>query len=309
LEHQNTNWHILQEINFEVIINTIEAHTPDVVIIDSLQNMMLNDQEHFGGQIQRLKDIMHTLVEHAKKHLYVIIITGHVTKDGAIAGPKVLEHLVDTVLYFQAEEDSPLRMLRSTKNRFGSIEEVGFFTMSPSGMKECKDPQEFFLENSKPAIGSALTWITEGTRPFLIEIQTLLNKTRTNNPQRIIHGLDNKQFLLLCAVLEKYLKIPLYEYDIFSKVAGNYKIKSPHTDLAIAMSILSSYSNHPYHKKTIYHGEISLSGSITSKYTIPEKLPLEKYGIEELITAKGYQKEIKITKKELETIFDIPGLF
>ena len=167
----------------------------------------------------------------------------------------------------------------------------------------------FFIENNKPAIGSALTWIEEGSRPFLIEIQTLLNKTRNNTPQRIIHGLDNKQFLLLCAVLEKYLKIPLYEYDIFSKVAGNYKIKSSHADLAIIMSILSSYANHHYIKKTVYHGEISLSGRITTKYSISDKLPLEKYGIEELITAKGYPKECAISKLELDTIFQIPTLF
>jgi DNA repair protein RadA/Sms len=309
LENQKTNWDILQETDFEIIINTIEAHQPELVIIDSLQNMVIEQADGFSGHIQKLKEMMQILVDHAKNNCYIIIITGHVTKDGAIAGPKLLEHLVDTVLYFQAEEDSPLRILRSTKNRFGSIDEVGFFIMTKTGMQECQNPQEIFIENNKPAIGSALTWIEEGSRPFLIEIQTLLNKTRNNTPQRIIHGLDNKQFLLLCAVLEKYLKIPLYEYDIFSKVAGNYKIKSPHADLAIIMSILSSYANHHYIKKIVYHGEISLSGQITTKYSISDKLPLEKYGIEELITAKGYLKECTISKLELDTIFQIPTLF
>jgi DNA repair protein RadA/Sms len=309
IENKKTNWDIVQETHFEIIINTIEIHKPELVIIDSLQNMVVEDADGFSGHIQKLKEMMQILVDHAKKNRYIIIITGHVTKDGSIAGPKLLEHLVDTVLYFQAEEDSPLRILRSTKNRFGSIDEVGFFTMTKTGMQECQNPQEFFIENNKPAIGSALTWIEEGSRPFLIEIQTLLNKTRNNTPQRIIHGLDNKQFLLLCAVLEKYLKIPLYEYDIFSKVAGNYKIKSPHADLAIIMSILSSYANHHYIKKIVYHGEISLSGRITTKYSISDKLPLEKYGIEELITAKGYPKECIISKLELDTIFQIPALF
>jgi DNA repair protein RadA/Sms len=309
LENKTTNWHITQETNFEIIINTIAVYKPELVIIDSLQNMIIDETEGFSGHIQKLKEMMQILVDHAKKNRYIIIITGHVTKDGSIAGPKLLEHLVDTVLYFQAEEDSPLRILRSTKNRFGSIDEVGFFVMTKTGMQECKNPQEIFIENNKPAIGSALTWIEEGSRPFLIEIQTLLNKTRNNTPQRVIHGLDNKQFLLLCAVLEKYLKIPLYEYDIFSKVAGNYKIKSSHADLAIIMSILSSYANHHYIKKTVYHGEISLSGKITTKYSISDKLPLEKYGIEELITAKGYPKSCTICKLELDTIFEIPSLF
>lgn len=309
LENQKTNWSIIQETNFEIIINTIESYQPGLVIIDSLQNMIIDQSEGFSGHIQKLKEMMQIIVDHAKKNHYIIIITGHVTKDGAIAGPKLLEHLVDTVLYFQAEEDSPLRILRSTKNRFGSIEEVGFFIMTKTGMQECQNPQEIFIENNKPAVGSALTWIEEGSRPFLIEIQTLLNKTRNNTPQRVIHGLDNKQFLLLCAVLEKYLKIPLYEYDIFSKVAGNYKIKSSHADLAIIMSILSSYANHHYVKKIVYHGEISLSGRISTKYGISDKLPLKKYGIEELITAKGYLKECAISKLELETIFEIPTLF
>ena len=309
LENKKTNWSIMQETNFEIIINTIESYTPELVIIDSLQNMIIDHNESFSGHIQKLKEMMQIIVEHAKKNHYIVIITGHVTKDGAIAGPKLLEHLVDTVLYFQAEEDSPLRILRSTKNRFGSIDEVGFFTMTKAGMEECENPQEIFIENNKPAVGSALTWIEEGSRPFLIEIQTLINKTRNNTPQRVIHGLDSKQFLLLCAVLEKYLKIPLYEYDIFSKVAGNYKIKSPHADLGIIMSILSSYANHHYLKKIVYHGEISLSGRITTKYGISDKLPLEKYGIEELIIAKGCQKNYVINKFELETIFEIPTLF
>ncbi len=309
LENQKSNWAIVQETDFEVIINTIELYRPSLVVIDSLQNMIISQEGGFSGHIQKLKEMMQVLVDHAKKNHYIIIITGHVTKDGAIAGPKLLEHLVDTVLYFQAEEDSPLRILRSTKNRFGSIDEVGFFIMTKSGMQECQNPQEIFIENNKPAVGSSLTWIEEGSRPFLIEIQTLLNKTRSNTPQRVIHGLDNKQFLLLCAVLEKYLKIPLYEYDIFSKVAGNYKIKSPHADLAIVMSILSSYANHHYIKKIVYHGEISLSGRITAKYGISDKLPLEKYAIEELITAKGYLKNSVISKLELDSIFEIPSLF
>jgi DNA repair protein RadA/Sms len=309
LKNSKTNWSIVQETNFQIIINTIEAHKFEFVIIDSLQNMIIEEYDSFSGHLQKLKEMMHLLVNHAKEKEYTLIITGHVTKDGAIAGPKILEHLVDTVLYFQGEEDSSLRILRSTKNRFGSTEEVGFFTMTKHGIEECVNPQEFFLENSKPAVGSALTWINEGSRPFLIEIQTLINKTRNNNPQRIINGLDNKQFLLLCAVLEKYLKIPLYEYDIFSKVAQNYKIKSPHADLAILMSILSSYANHAYSKKTIYHGEVSLSGQITSKYNIPEKLPLEKYKIEEIITSKNSIESVTIDIKELDTIFQIPTLF
>lgn len=305
----NIEWDLCQETQFENIIANIEYNQAKIVIIDSLQNIVLNNQ-FIGCHIQQLKHILHTLVEHAKKEHYILIITGHVTKDGIIAGPKVLEHLVDVVLYLEIIEDSPMRILRSTKNRFGSINEVGFFQISENGFLELNNPQEIFIENITPAVGSALTWIEEGSRPFLIEFQTLLNKTKNNNPCRIAHGIDNKQYILLCAVIEKYLKIPLYEYDIFTKITHNYTVKSAHTDLAIIVSLLSSYYNYTFSKKLFYHGEVCLSGKINSKYDISKKLPLDKYGFNGVIQPSFCHTIFEnIPTYKIDSIYQIINLF
>jgi DNA repair protein RadA/Sms len=304
-----SNWDLYQETKFESIIACIEMHRPELLVIDSLQNIIL-DNQFTGCHIQQLKHILHTLVEHAKKNHYILIITGHVTKDGIIAGPKVLEHLVDVVLYLEVLEDSPLRILRSTKNRFGSINEVGFFQIAENGFLEFDNPQEMFIENMSPAIGSALTWIEEGSRPFLIEIQTLLNKTRSSNPCRITHGIDNKQYVLLCAVVEKYLKIPLYEYDIFTKITHNYSIKTAHADLAIIIALLSSYYNYKFEKKLLYHGEVCLSGKVNAKYGISKKLPLDRYGFNGIIQPSCCHNVCEsIPVYKLDSIYQVLNLF
>lgn len=309
LTNQKLNWYILQETNFEVILQTIVEQKLDIVILDSLQNLTMHT-DSLLNHIQRIKEVTQKLVEHAKENKYVLLMTGHVTKDGEIAGPKALEHLVDTVLYFEADESSNLRILRSTKNRFGAIDEVGFFQMTENGMQECKNPQEIFIENNKPNIGSALTWTKEGSRSFLIEIQTLLISSRNHSPQRTIQGIEHKQFLLLCAVIEKYLKIPLFEFDIFSKVTGNFKFRDSHGDLAIIISILSSYLNKILKNKTVFHGEVNLSGNVLAKYTIPKKLPLEKYGINTVITGKTIEEnDIHAEKKVIQSIYQIINLF
>lgn len=302
-------WNIVQETNFENILEIINQQNIDMVIIDSLQNIVL-DNQFTGCHIQQLKHILHTFVEQAKKNHFIMVITGHVTKDGIIAGPKVLEHLVDVVLYLEVLEDSPLRILRTTKNRFGSSNEVGFFQISDKGFLEFDNPQEMFIENITPAIGSALTWIEEGSRPFLIEIQTLLNKTKFGNPCRITHGIDNKQFILLCAVIEKYLKIPLYEYDIFTKITHNYCIKTAHADLAIIVSLLSSYYCYKFDKKLIYHGEVCLSGKINAKYGISKKLPLDKYGFNGIIQPSCCQNNYEtIPLYKIDSIYQTLTLF
>lgn len=309
LNKKKEQWFILQENDFYLIIKAIENVSPRVVILDSLQNVLVEEND-FGNSIQKLRFFMHSLVNHAKKNGYVLLVTGHITKEGFLAGPKVLEHLVDTVLYLESFEQSNLRILRSTKNRFGSIDESGFFIMQSDGLRSYENPQEIFLENSLPAIGSALTWISEGSRPFLVEVQTLLNFTKSNTPQRVMYGVDSKQFLLLCAVLEKYLKIPLYQFDIFCKVVSNYKIKDPHIDLAITSSIVSSYQKKAAKKKILFHGEVNLSGNIVSKYDIPVSLDWKKYGIENVY--KGQSNKIDYDKKNnaiLHSIYEILKIF
>jgi DNA repair protein RadA/Sms len=306
----NNNFYIIQETSFENICAAIENIKPEIVLLDSLQNMIF-ESSFLTNHIGKIKEATHSIVDHCKKNEYTLIITGHVTKDGSVAGPKMLEHLVDVVLYFEGEENSNIRILRSTKNRFGSVDEAGFFLMTASGIKECEDPQNTLIEQIKPKIGSAITWYNEGSRSFLIEIQTLINNCRNGNPQRVINGIDHKQLILVCAVLEKYLKIPLYEYDIFCKVSGNIKVKNTQTDLALASALISSYMHKMNDKIFFFDGELSLSGDITSKTDIPKNILFEKYGIGMIISPIADQSKIKsnIETKKISSIYQLPKIF
>jgi DNA repair protein RadA/Sms len=282
LHNKTGDWFIVQETDFELILDTIATEDPEIVIIDSLQNINVGN-DLLANQIQKIKTVTQRLVEDAKTKKYTLLLTGHVTKDGEIAGPKTVEHLVDTVLYFDADSQSNVRMLRSTKNRFGPIDEVGFFMMTETGIVECENPQEMFIESSETAIGAALTWIKEGSREFLIEIQTLLVPSKGHNPQRVVQGVEHKQFLLICAIIEKYLHIPLYEFDIFLKIRGNVKTKDTHIDMSIVASLLSSYFHKTIKRKIVFSGEMNLSGQITTKKNLPQRIPFKKYGIEGMI--------------------------
>lgn len=281
LHNKKLNWFIVQQTDFDLILETILIEQPEIVIIDSLQNINFAS-DLLANQIQKIKTVTQKLVEDAKTKKYTLIFTGHVTKEGEIAGPKTVEHLVDTVLYFDAEHGSNLRILRSTKNRFGPIDEVGFFLMTEHGIVECQNPQEIFIEQSEPTIGAALTWIKEGSREFLVEIQTLLVPAKGHTPQRVVQGVEHKQFLLLCAIIEKYLHIPLYDFDIFFKIRGNIKSKETHIDMSIVASILSSYFHKTTKQKVVYSGEINLSGNVTTK-NLPKKIPFKKYGIDAMV--------------------------
>lgn len=312
IEKKDTNYEnflISQETSFEAICNLIENIKPDIVIIDSLQNIIF-EECFLTNFIGKLKEVAHALVEHSRKYLYTLIITGHVTKDGTIAGPKALEHLVDVVLYFEGEENSDIRILQSSKNRFGSTDEIGFFIMTNEGIKEHPNPQNLLLENIKPTIGSALTWHSEGSRVFLIEIQSLLNKSKNPNVQRVINGIDHKQLILICAILEKYLKIPLYEFDIFCKIFGNIKVKNTNIDFALAYSLLSSYFNKITKDLSIFYGEISLSGNISSRKNIPKQLSLNAFGIKTIFSAEKKDKIFEdINYINIESIYSINKIF
>lgn len=305
----NENFYLVQETDFESICSCIEIIKPNLVILDSLQNMTF-ETSFLTNHIGKIKEAMHGLINHSRNNGYSLITTGHVTKDGTIAGPKSLEHLVDVVLYFEGEENSNNRILQTTKNRFGATDEIGFFIMTDKGIEENTNPQKCLIEHSKPTIGASLTWFTEGTRPFIIEIQALLNQTKNTNPQRVINGIDHKQLILVCAVLEKYLRMPLYEFDIFCKVSGNLKVKNSNTDLALAAAIMSSYLNKPLKNMILFSGEIGLSGNINSKLSIPKNLSSEQYGIEIIVSAESNIENNKNNIKEytLKSIYHLYDL-
>lgn len=299
---------ITHETDIESIMGVIESCSPDLVILDSLQNASIQNQ-FLSMHINTIKHVAHMLVEHTRKFNYTFLSTCHVTKDGEIAGPKALEHIVDVILYFENTTEGTMRILRSNKNRFGRTDEAGFFIMEHEGIVPCSDPQNFLVEHKDPTIGSSFSWYQEGSRLFLVEIQTLINQSRNNNPQRVIHGIDQKQLILVCAVLEKYLKIPLYEYDIFCKVSGSIKLRDSHTDLALASALLSSYMNTPFSNKIVFSGEIGLSGDINSTSSPSSYEVFKRYGVDSLWCGKNSKEIEGITIHNIPSIYGLMKLF
>lgn len=236
-----------------------------LVIIDSIQTLTSGDLDGMAGSVGQIRHCAEILVAAAKSQGVPIIIIGHVTKEGTIAGPKVLEHMVDTVLYLEGERFANARILRTLKNRFGAIEEVGIFEMNDSGLKEIDNPSALFLQDRvKNVPGSVVTVIMEGTRPMLVEIQALVVSSQLAMPRRVGNGVNYNRLQLLIAILQKRLNLPLGTFDVFVNVSGGLKIEEPAADLAIAMAILSSFKNKALDPKTAVFGEVGLLGELRS---------------------------------------------
>ena len=236
-----------------------------LVIIDSIQTLSSGDLDGMAGSVGQIRHCAEILVAAAKSMGVPVVIIGHVTKEGTIAGPKVLEHMVDTVLYLEGERFANARILRTLKNRFGAIEEVGIFEMLDSGLKEIDNPSALFLQDRvKNVPGSVVTVIMEGTRPMLVEIQALAVSSQLAMPRRVGNGVNYNRLQLLIAILQKRLNIPLGTFDVFVNVSGGMKIEEPAADLAIAIAILSSFKNKALDPKTAVFGEIGLLGEIRS---------------------------------------------
>lgn len=244
-------------------IAEIEAEKPNLVIVDSIQSMQTEDLTGTTGSVGQLKETTQRLARMAKSLHIPVFLVGHVTKDGAIAGPKILEHIVDTVLELSGERTGFFRILRSMKNRFGATDEVGVFQVVEAGLREVKNPSQLFLEESqKGAAGSSIVPVLEGTRPVLVEIQALVVDSQLAIPRRVGRGVALPRIQLLAAVLQKHCGIPLGTMDIFINVAGGFTIHEPGADLGIAMAIASSYKNTPLPNDTAYIGEIGLLGEV-----------------------------------------------
>lgn len=276
------------EGDFGAILATIQKHRPHVAVIDSIQNASLQTEKAIPGTVHQLREATFQLMRVAKECQTTILVTSHITKEGVIAGPKTLEHMVDAVFYLQAEDRFQTRILRSVKNRFGTINEIGFFDMTPNGLQEIADINKQFVDQATVCPGSALISTMEGSRPLLIEIQALTIASKLSMPQRVISGLDHKQVILIVAILEKYLHIKLSTQDIFVKVSSGLKIKGNTADLGIAVSLLSSYFQQPLANKAIMLAEISLTGYINpiNHIGILAK-EAEKFGIKQIFVAKN----------------------
>ncbi len=292
----NENIKFIGETNFENIIETIEKEKPGLVIVDSIQVVYSNQIPALAGSINQVRLCTEMLVHFAKKTGTPVVIVGHVTKDGNLAGPRILEHLVDTVIFIEGERYQQFRIVRSLKNRFGSTNEVGVFEMTKDGLQEITNPSKIFIEGRKSgSIGSAITATIEGTRPFLIEVQALTNLTSFGYPKRTSSGFDVNRVQLLAAVIQKHLQIDLGNQDIYVNVVGGFKLNEPAMDLAIAMAIISSFTKKPLPPKTVYLGEIGLSGELRPVTQLEKRLQeSEKMGFDTVVMAKTSGK-IKTT--------------
>lgn len=263
--------YLLCETNLEVIRTVIETRRPDMVVIDSIQTMYSEEVTSAPGSVSQVRESTNVFMQLAKGHGISIFIVGHVTKEGTVAGPRVLEHMVDTVLYFEGDRHASYRILRGVKNRFGSTNEIGVFEMRQNGLAEVENPSEFML-NGKPehASGSVVACSIEGTRPILIEIQALVCNSNFGMPRRTAAGTDYNRVNLLMAVLEKRLGLHLSNYDAYVNIAGGVKMNEPAIDLGIVMAVISSYKNQAIDEKTIVFGEVGLSGEVRA-VSMPEQ--------------------------------------
>lgn len=251
------------ETDLDIITETIEKVSPDIVVIDSIQTMYKEDVAAAPGSVSQVRESTGILMQIAKGKGITVFIVGHVTKEGTVAGPRMLEHMVDTVLYFEGDRHASYRILRGVKNRFGSTNEIGVFEMQETGLKEVQNPSEFMLAGMpEGASGSVVTCSLEGTRPILLEIQALVCRTNFGMPRRTAAGIDYNRVNLLMAVLEKRLGYQLSECDAYVNVTGGIKMNEPSMDLGIVMALISSYRDLPVPEKTLMFGEIGLAGEV-----------------------------------------------
>ena len=293
---------LLCETNLETVKAVIESRKPEFVVIDSIQTMCSEEVSSAPGSVTQVRESTNTFMQLAKGLGISIFLVGHVTKEGMVAGPRVLEHMVDTVLYFEGDKHATYRILRGVKNRFGA-NEIGVFEMRQEGLVEVENPSEYML-SGKPrgASGSVVACSMEGTRPLLLEIQALTSPTNFGMPRRTAAGTDYNRLNLLMAVLEKRIGLPLSGYDAYVNVAGGMKINEPAIDLAIVMALISSYKNTSIDEKLMVFGEVGLSGEIRG-VSLPEQRVLEakKLGFEKCLVP-WVSKEILKNIKGIEII-------
>ncbi|MDV6346521.1 DNA repair protein RadA [Nitrosomonas sp. Is35] len=251
------------EIQLEKIQAVLAERKPSVAVIDSIQTVYSEALQSAPGSVAQVRECAAQLTRLAKSSGTCIILVGHVTKEGALAGPRVLEHMVDTVLYFEGDMHSSFRMIRAFKNRFGAVNELGVFSMSEKGLREVKNPSALFLSHHDTQVpGSCIMVTQEGTRPLLVEIQALVDEARSPSPRRLCVGLEQNRLAMLLAVLHRHAGIPCYDQDVFVNAVGGVKITEPGADLAILLAVVSSLKNKPLTEKMIVIGEVGLAGEI-----------------------------------------------
>jgi DNA repair protein RadA/Sms len=291
----DANLLVVAEVDMDTIMGMIEAEKPDVLVVDSIQTMYNPELSSAPGSVTQVRESAVRLMLMAKRTGVPTFIVGHVTKEGAIAGPRLLEHMVDTVLYFEGDRSHVFRILRAVKNRFGSTNEIGVFEMREGGLAEVPNPSAVFLsERPDGAPGSVVTACMEGTRPILVELQALASSTNFGTPRRTILGLDPNRVALLVAVLEKRLGMHLMGHDIFMNVAGGVKVHEPAVDLAVIAAVASSFTDRPVPQDTIVMGEVGLTGEVRAVSHLETRvLETQKMGFTRALVPRGNLERLK----------------
>jgi DNA repair protein RadA/Sms len=259
------NFYIYNETNWQKVLEQINKLKPKFLVIDSIQTTSSSEIDSAPGSVSQIREVTYELMSHVKANGITCFVIGHITKEGSIAGPKILEHMVDTVIYFEGDQFGHYRILRAMKNRFGNTNEVGIFEMKESGLGEVKNPSQYFLDDElQGSYGRSLTCIIEGSRSLFVEIQALVVENKFGNGRRTTQGIDNNRVAMMVAVIEKYFGIPLGFNDIYLNVVGGMKLATRESDLSIIASLLSSYRSKPIETGTIFIGEVGLSGEVRS---------------------------------------------
>ena len=289
---------ILCETNLDNIFTQIENVSPSLIVVDSIQTICSSEIESAAGSVSQVRECAASLLRYAKESGVPVILVGHINKDGAIAGPKVLEHIVDTVLQFEGDRQYLYRILRSIKNRFGSTNEIGIYEMAQKGLKEVKNPSEMLLSENRDEemSGIAIGVTMEGIRPFMVEVQALVSSAAYGTPQRSVTGFDQRRLNMLLAVLEKRAKFKLSQKDVFLNIAGGLKVADPALDMAVVAAIMSSNFDISIERKWAFAGEVGLSGEIRTVTRIEQRVSeAQKLGFESILSPKGNLKGIKDT--------------
>jgi DNA repair protein RadA/Sms len=289
---------VVSEIDLEAILAMVNKVKPQVLVIDSIQTMYSSDLSSAPGSVSQVRESATRLMLMAKKTGIPTFLVGHVTKDGAIAGPRLLEHMVDTVLYFEGDRNHVFRILRAVKNRFGSTNEIGVFEMKEKGLEEVVNPSAVFLsERPEKAPGSVVTASMEGTRPSLVELQALASSTSFGTPRRTILGLDQNRVALLVAVMEKKLGMHLMGHDLFMNVAGRVKVDEPAVDMGIVSAIASSFLDRPIQDGTVVLGEVGLTGEVRAIGQVDNRISeIKKMGFNRCLIPESNLKRVKKVK-------------
>ena len=295
---------LLAEISLEKIIATLKREQPKVAVIDSIQTVYSEALQSAPGSVAQVRECAAQLTRYAKQAGTSIIFVGHVTKEGALAGPRVLEHIVDTVLYFEGETSSSFRLVRAFKNRFGAVNELGVFAMTEKGLREVSNPSALFLSHHGQDVPGSCVMVTqEGTRPLLVEIQALLDQAHAPNPRRLTVGLEQNRLAMLLAVLHRHAGIACFDQDVFVNAVGGVRITEPAADLAVLLAIVSSLKNKPLPGKMVVFGEIGLAGEVRPVQRGQERLKeAAKLGFTRAVIPKANKPKQAISGMDIVTV-------